>query len=129
MDEAVERRACGGRITRPLRGNGVPYQGINVLMLWGAAMEQGCSAPIWLTVKQALGGSVRKGQHGGLVVFASTFTRTEANEATGEELERDVPFLKGYARAAADRYVQDRKQNVSVVETVVDLERHLARKP
>lgn len=89
---------AAGRITRPLRGNGVPYQGINVLMLWGAAMEQGYSAPIWLTFKQALalGGSVRKGEHGSLVVFASTFTRTEANEATGEESERDIPFLKGY---------------------------------
>lgn len=25
---------AAGRITRPLRFNGVPYQGINVLMLW-----------------------------------------------------------------------------------------------
>jgi antirestriction protein ArdC len=24
---------ASGRITRPLRGNGIPYQGINVLML------------------------------------------------------------------------------------------------
>ena len=89
---------AAGRITRPLRGNGVPYQGINVLMLWGAAIEKGYSAPIWLTFKQALalGGSVRKGEHGSLVVFASTFTRTESNQATGEESERDIPFLKGY---------------------------------
>ena len=61
------------RITRPLRGNGIPYQGINVLMLWGAAMEKGYSAPIWMTFKQALalGGAVRKGEHGSLVVYAS----------------------------------------------------------
>jgi hypothetical protein len=26
---------AAGRITRPLRGNGVPYRGINVVMLWG----------------------------------------------------------------------------------------------
>ena len=36
---------AAGRITRPLRGNGIPYQGINVLMLWGAAMERGYAAP------------------------------------------------------------------------------------
>jgi len=30
-----------GRITKPLRLNGLPYSGINVLMLWGAAMEGG----------------------------------------------------------------------------------------
>jgi hypothetical protein len=34
-----------GRITRPLRGNCVPYRGINVLMLWSAAMEKGFAAP------------------------------------------------------------------------------------
>ncbi len=86
------------RITRPLRGNGIPYRGINILMLWGAAMEKGYSAPIWMTFKQALalGGAVRKGERGSLVVYASTFSRTEADEATGEESERDIPFLKGY---------------------------------
>ena len=26
-----------GKITRPLRGNGVPYQGVNVFMLWAEA--------------------------------------------------------------------------------------------
>jgi antirestriction protein ArdC len=89
---------AAGRITRPLRGNGVPYQGINILMLWGAAMEKGYAAPIWLTFKQAqgIGGMVRKGERGSLVVYASTITRTEADEATGEESERDIPFLKGY---------------------------------
>lgn len=29
---------AAGRITRPLRFNGLPYQGINVLMLWGEAV-------------------------------------------------------------------------------------------
>lgn len=89
---------AAGRITRPLRYNGVPYQGINVLMLWGAALEKGYSAPIWLTFKQALalGGAVRKGERGSLVVFASTITRIESDAETGEESERDIPFLKGY---------------------------------
>jgi antirestriction protein ArdC len=89
---------AAGRITRPLRSNLIPYQGINILMLWGAAMEKGYGAPIWLTFKQAqaLGGRVRKGEHGSLVVFASTFTRTEADEKTGDEAERDIPFLKSY---------------------------------
>ena len=89
---------AAGRITRPLRGNGVPYQGINVLMLWGASVERGYAAPIWMTFKQALelGGCVRKGERGSLVVYASTFSRTETDGETGEESERDIPFLKGY---------------------------------
>lgn len=89
---------AAGRITRPLRANGIPYRGINVLMLWGSAVEQGFSAPLWLTYKQAqeLGGQVRKGSKGSLVVYANAFSRTETDDVTGEEIERDIPFLKGY---------------------------------
>ena len=69
---------AAGRITRPLRSNLVPYQGINVLMLWAEAVEKGFAAPIWMTFKQALefGGHVRKGEKGSLVVYASSITRT-----------------------------------------------------
>lgn len=89
---------AAGRITRPLRGNLIPYRGINVLMLWAEAVEKGFAAPIWMTFKQALelGGHVRKGEKGSLVVYASSITRSEADEATGEETERDIPFMKGY---------------------------------
>jgi antirestriction protein ArdC len=38
---------------------------------------------------------VRKGEHGELVVYANRITRTET-AATGEETEREIPFLKGY---------------------------------
>jgi antirestriction protein ArdC len=87
-----------GRITRPLRGNGVPYQGINVLMLWSAAIEKGYTAPIWMTFKQALElkACVRKGEHGSLVVYADKIIRTETDADTGEEAERAIPFMKGY---------------------------------
>lgn len=89
---------AAGRITRPLRANGIPYRGINVLMLWASATERGYSAPLWLTYKQAqeLGAQVRKGEKGSLVVYADTITRTEQDETTGEDLEREIPFMKGY---------------------------------
>ena len=85
------------RITRPLRGNGIPYQGINVLMLWSAAIEKGYAAPIWMTFKQAieLKACVRKGEHGSLVVYADKIIRTETTDG-GEEAERAIPFMKGY---------------------------------
>jgi len=39
-------------------------------------------------------------------------------------------IIRDYMREAATAITsKDRKQNVSVVETVVDLEKHLARKP
>lgn len=89
---------AAGRITRPLRANGIPYQGINVVMLWSVAVAKGYAAPIWMTYKQAmeLGAHVKKGEQGSLVVYASTVTRTEKDAATGEEAERDIPFMKGY---------------------------------
>ena len=45
---------AAGKITRPLRHNGQAYSGINILMLWASTMEQGFTAPIWMTFKQAL---------------------------------------------------------------------------
>tara|TARA_R110000796_G_scaffold45616_43_gene110483 strand:- start:10174 stop:11076 length:903 start_codon:yes stop_codon:yes gene_type:complete len=86
-----------GRITKPLRHNGETYSGINILMLWGAAMEGGYCSPYWMTFKQAktFGANVRKGERGNLVVYANTFTKTEEGE-NGQEEERKIPFMKGY---------------------------------
>jgi len=86
-----------GRISRPLRHNSMPYSGINILMLWASAMDQGFAAPMWMTFKQALelNAHVRKGEKGSLVVYANAITRTETNDA-GEEVEREIPFMKGY---------------------------------
>lgn len=86
-----------GRITRPLRHNGTPYRGINVLLLWGEAMDKGYASSIWMTYKQAveLNAQVRKGEHGALVVYADRLTRIEAGDQ-GEDVEREIPFMKGY---------------------------------
>jgi len=88
---------AAGRITKPLRANGAAYQGINVLMLWDAATRKGYSAPLWLTYKQAqeLGGTVKKGERGELVVYASKIIKT-GTDARGEETEKTIPFLRGY---------------------------------
>ncbi|HEX3885379.1 MAG TPA: zincin-like metallopeptidase domain-containing protein [Stellaceae bacterium] len=88
---------AAGRITRPLRHNRIPYRGINVVTLWMTATARGYACPIWLTYRQALelGGQVRKGEHGELVVYANRITRTETGDQ-GEEIAREIPFLKGY---------------------------------
>jgi antirestriction protein ArdC len=89
---------AAGRITRPLRANGIPYQGINVLELWSAALISGHAAPIWMTYRQAqeLGGQVRQGEHGWQVVYVSKLTRTERDEQTGSENPREIPFMRSY---------------------------------
>ena len=68
-----------GRISLPLRHNGVPYRGVNVLALWIEALAQGYAAARWMTFKQALelGGCVRKGEHGTLTVYTDSIRRME----------------------------------------------------
>ena len=86
-----------GRITRPLRHNGLPYSGMNVLLLWSEGLARGFSSPMWMTFKQALelGAAVRKGESGATVVFASRFSKSES-DGHGGEIEREIPFLKAY---------------------------------
>ena len=88
---------AAGRILRPLRACGTPYRGVNVLSLWLAATEKGYQSPHWLTFNQAKdhGGCVRKGEHGSLVVYANSVTKTET-DAGGETIEHDIYFMKGY---------------------------------
>jgi len=88
---------AAGRITRPLRHNGEPYHGINILMLWDSAQEQGFACPLWLTFRQAkeLGGHVKKGEKSSPVVYASSFKKAEESD-DGQEVQRDVHFLKEY---------------------------------
>ncbi|PBB17409.1 zincin-like metallopeptidase domain-containing protein [Mesorhizobium sp. WSM4313] len=89
---------ASGRVTRPLRHNGLPYNGMNVLLLWSETVARGFSSPMWMTFKQALelGGGVRKGETGSVVVFASRFIRTET-DTQREEIDREIPFLKAYS--------------------------------
>lgn len=81
----------------PLRANGTPYRGVNILLLWGAAFEGGYRSNIWMTYKQAAekGAQVRKGEHGSLVVYADRFTKTETDDQ-GQDSEREIAFMKGY---------------------------------
>jgi antirestriction protein ArdC len=95
---------AAGRVSRPLRHNGQPYSGINIVVLWMTAEMSGFTSPFWLTFKQAqeLGGHVKKGEHGSQVVYASTFKKTETDDA-GEESEQEIPFLKQYTVFCADQ--------------------------
>ncbi|HWL46351.1 MAG TPA: zincin-like metallopeptidase domain-containing protein [Sphingomonadaceae bacterium] len=76
------------------------YSGVNVLLLWGAAIGGGHASQSWLTFRQALeaGGNVRKGERGTTVVYADRFV-PEAEKARAVESGEDaraVPFLKRF---------------------------------
>jgi len=89
---------AAGHVSRPLRFNGECYSGINVLTLWASAMERDYAAPIWMTFRQAreLGAHVRKGEKGAPVVYANSIVKTETDESSGTDVDRTIPFMKGY---------------------------------
>jgi antirestriction protein ArdC len=70
---------------------GMPYQGVNVLLLWAAAMKNGYSTDRWLTYKQAadMGGQVRKGEKSVACVFFKAIER-EAKNAKTDETETET---------------------------------------
>jgi len=110
-----------GRITRPLRHNGQPYSGINVVLLWSEAIDRGFLSPTWMTFRQALalGGHVRKGETGSTVVYANRVTRTET-DANGDEVEREVPFLKAYTVFCVDQVDGLPEPYYAKVEPIID---------
>ena len=128
---------AAGKITRPLRHNGQPYSGINVFMLWMEAEAAGYSAPIWMTFRQALelGGHVRKGEKGALVVYANSITKTAQDEATGEESEQKIPYMKGYTvfnveqidELPAHYYAKAAQPSLSPQERIAPVEAFLAQ--
>ena len=91
--------ACGTGL--PLNAaTGRPYSGINILLLWGAVIQNGWPSQGWLTFRQALdaGGHVRKGEQGTTVVYADRFTpeaeRERADREGGDA--RAIAFLKRF---------------------------------
>ncbi|MCF0061337.1 zincin-like metallopeptidase domain-containing protein [Dyadobacter chenwenxiniae] len=86
-----------GSITVPKRWNAVPYSGINIVLLWATASEQGYTSPYWMTFKQAvdLKACVRKGEKGTQIVYADKLVKEEENDK-GELEEKHIPYLKAY---------------------------------
>lgn len=78
---------------------GRSYSGINVLILWGAVFQRGFSSQSWLTRRQALalGGHVRKGEGGTMIVYAARFSpRLGRMAARGGYKSGTIPFLKRF---------------------------------
>jgi antirestriction protein ArdC len=85
----------------PRRHTGEAYRGVNVLLLWAAAVEHGYAAQTWMTFKQALaqGGQVRKGERGTTIVYAGQFAPTTATtDSTDDDASasRARAYLRSY---------------------------------
>lgn len=95
---------AGGAVGLPLRVGGESYRGVNIVLLWSAAVEAGFRSRYWLTFNQAmkLGAHVRKGEKGELVVYYGRTVKTRTNNS-GEETEDIIRFLKSYVVFNADQ--------------------------
>ena len=76
------------------------YSGVNILILWSAAMDRGFPLQGWLTFRQALeaGGHVRRGEQGTTVVYADRFTPEAEKEKARESgaNAKSIAFLKRF---------------------------------
>lgn len=115
-----------GRITLPLRHNGQPYSGINVVLLWSEAVARGFMSPFWMTFRQALalGGHVCKGEIGSMVVYANRVTKTE-RDGNGDEVEREIAFLKAYTVFCVDQIDGLQDHYYAKVEPILDPISHI----
>jgi len=76
-------------------GSSKPYRGINTLVLWAQAQSKGYGSAFWGTYQQwqAIGGQVRKGEHGSPVVYWGTYEKQTDQD---EEKSHSGLFAKGY---------------------------------
>ena len=75
--------------------SGHRYQGVNVLILWSAALRKRYRNPAWIGYHQAqgLGGHVRAKEQSTTIVYGSTFVPKDERDKPEDEQAR-VPFLK-----------------------------------
>jgi antirestriction protein ArdC len=90
-----------GAMQRPLRSNGQPYRGVNVINLWVAAQMRGLQSRHWMTYRgaQELGAQVRKGARGEFAFYVGQSTKPGENE--GDD-DKTFSFLKCYFVFNAD---------------------------
>lgn len=103
---------------------GMPYTGVNVLLTWIAAQDQGFGSPLYLTFKQAqaLGGNVRKGSKGTRLIFFKPVTRAEKADSD-EESTVTIPVIRKFVVFNLDQIVglkiEELKSNCSMQKTAL----------
>ncbi|AFE58123.1 antirestriction protein [Rahnella aquatilis HX2] len=99
LETGVKPWACPWQRTPGMSGlpsnyaTGMGYSGMNIMLLWCSASEQGFNDSRWMTYKQAKaeGGQVRKGEHGTTAIFYTMLER-ENNEGETDY----IPMLKTF---------------------------------
>jgi len=88
-----------GLVHRPLRTNDAPYNGINILILWQSAIENGYFSPYWMTYRQAqsLGGQVQKGEKSTRIVYMGQHSKDRVDSDDDPEARQTITFYKAYS--------------------------------
>lgn len=76
---------------RPLRSNGTPYRGMNVILLWMESMEKHYRSSYWMTFKQARNAKayVRKGEKATPIIFYKSYNPASDDDASeDDDIER-----------------------------------------
>ena len=129
------RRLWDAQPSLPLNlATGKPYTGMNILILWAAAIQKGYRSPYWLTFKQAqtMGGQVRKGEHSELGIFYKPWESTDTNSETGETETKTGAVLKSFRVFNLDQVdgiTAPTTEPRPVFEVLADAERLLQNTP
>ncbi len=129
------RRLWDAQPSLPLNlATGKPYTGMNILILWAAAIQKGYRSPYWLTFKQAqtMGGQVRKGEHSELGIFYKPWESTDTNSETGETETKTGAVLKSFRVFNLDQVdgiTAPTTEPRPVFEVLADAERLLQHTP
>ncbi len=90
----------GVHLALPRRVTGEAYQGVNVVMLWCAALARGYTATTWMTYRQSreIGGQVRKGEKSSTVVKFGRMRKEGAPDpiTDAHEEERHIAYARAY---------------------------------
>ena len=96
----------------PMSADGRKYRGVNVMLLGLLSVLRNYKSPYWLTFRKAkdLGGMVRKGQHGALVMYwhRSEYEATDKDgnpvlDKDGNPVKKSRMLIRGYTVFNADQ--------------------------
>ena len=108
-----------GRITRPLRHNGVAYRGLNIILLWAASVAQRLRRANLDDLSDRhfeLGGQVRKGSKGRTGHLRRQDSAETETDDAGEDRDVEIPFMKGYTVFNVDQIEGLPEQYYAVAE-------------
>ncbi|MDF2380515.1 DUF1738 domain-containing protein [Nostoc ellipsosporum NOK] len=102
------------------------YRGINIVLLWNSAINNGYDSHEWASFKQwqSQKEQIRKGEKGNLIVYYDTFEK----EVDGEV--KIIPFLKSsfvFNRCQLNSYKPDTQHDDKPKETLVERLEHVDR--